>query len=92
MNPLKNNKLALGLGLTPVLRCGAVLLRFLRSGQPFSAKLILEYTPENPALAAILVNLTGMLICVIRPFILRSGGLRRHRAGICSTLCRRPNG
>lgn len=53
MNPLKNNKLMLALRLTPILLCAAFLLRFLLSGQPFSVELILAYTPENPALAAI---------------------------------------
>lgn len=55
MVPLKNSKLMIGLRLAPILLCGAALLRFLLSGQQLSVERILAYTPENPALAAIIL-------------------------------------
>lgn len=72
MNPLKNNKLMLALRLTPALLCAVFLLRFLLSGQPFSVELILDYTPENPALAAItlLVMYAAKSMSVVFPLIL----------------------
>ena len=57
MNILKNNKLMLVFRLIPFVLCIVFIIAYIATGHEFTVEAILSYTPDTPALAAIILLL-----------------------------------